>query len=219
MAFYGVDVDTMHHKRDTIFHVDSAHISIQASLAVAYNSGMAGLITQLNNSSQGPVGQYGGTYISRHAQPGVAYTFGFDYITREYWNRMFFTVGIEMFNFNCTGYIHQLQYNVSDTVSYTISVLALNVPLHAYCRLIKSHKLRLSVGAGITPGLFVSQNSVTAYSGPFYLTNPVNLGSFSVRIDVAISRHTWFAFEPFFAAQLSDPVTHIETAGLKVILL
>lgn len=219
MAFYGVDTDTAHHRRDSIFHIDSAHIAIQGALGVAYNSSMKGLINQLNNNSQGPVGQYGGSYISRHTQPGVTYNLGFDYVTRLYWNRIFFSAGIEVFKFDCSGYVHQILNNVSDTFSYTITVLALDVPLHAYCRLVSTDKLRLSLGIGASVGFFVAQNSSSEISDQFNLTNPVNVGSLSLRFDVALSKRTWLAFEPYFAGQLFDPITHIEMAGLRVELL
>ena len=218
MAFYGVAYDTAHHKRDSIFRVDSTHLAIKISLASAFNSGMAGLVKPVNNGS-GTI--YSNTYISRHVTPGVAYSLGFEYVSKLFHNHIFFSLGLEAIKFNCSGSIYQstVAPYYPDTTAYNIEVLTLDVPCHLYYRITESPKFRLSAGAGVSVGFFAAQLSTADGIGDFNLTDPVNLGTLSLRFDVALSCRTWIALEPYYSIQMYDPVTHIEMAGLKVELL
>lgn len=211
MAFYGVAYDTAHHKRDSIFRVDSAHLAIKVSVAAAFNSGMQGVLEQTTKSG----------YISRHVTLGIAYNLGFEYVSKLIGNHIFFSLGLEAIKFNCSGNIYQstVAPYYPDTTAYNIEVLTLDIPCHLYYRITESPKFRLSAGAGVSVGFFAAQLSTADGIGDFNLTDPVNLGTLSLRFDVALSCRTWIAIEPYYSIQMYDPVTHIEMAGLKVELL
>jgi|GEM_PF-3434623 hypothetical protein len=225
MAFYGVDYDTLHHKRDTISHVDSAHFAITASAAAAFNKNMQGLIilenkqSSLNNSGlAGLMVQYSGMKCTT----GSAFSFGFDYVSKEYGNHWFFSAGVEAIKFNCSGSVYQTnRYSplITDTLYYTIAVLSLDLPLKIYYRFVKTPKFRFSAGAGVSIGTFIGQLSNSTYVGQFNLNSFTNLAYAGLRFDFAMGRHTWLALEPFYNIQMIDAITHIELAGVKLELL
>ncbi|MGP8217155.1 MAG: hypothetical protein ACLQQ4_16415 [Bacteroidia bacterium] len=216
MAFYGVDDDTTFHKRDSIFRIDSSHITIFGSVATAFNSGMGGLV----NSD-------GYAYNSSHVTPGIAFGFGFNYLSKILRNHWFFTLGFEASRFGCSGVLNATPPAIKgssspepDTSSYNITVYTLDVPFKMYYCFLDTKKCRLSAGAGISIGLFISQmNSETNENLGFNLSNPVNLGSLSLRFDFAVSKHFWLSLEPFYSIQMLSDITHIESAGVKLELL
>lgn len=219
MAFYGVDYDTIQHKRDTIFHVDSAHIAILGTAAAAFNTGMGGLFKQPNINGR-PWGNT--TYSSTQVTPGTAFSFGFDYVSKEYHNHWFFSLGLEANKFKCSGLVSSVEQTgigATDTSAYAIDILSLNLPFRLYYRFVKTRSFRFSMGIGVSAGWFISQSNAESNYGAFALSNPANSGTICLRFDIAAGRHTWFAFEPFYSIQMFDATTHIESAGLKVELL
>ncbi len=207
MAFYGVDYDTVHHKRDTISHVDSAHLAIMASVAAGFNTEMSGMIKQYRSDR---------IYTGYSVKPGTAFTFGFDFVSKEYKSNLFFSLGFEVGKFGCTGNTYQKPgiYWPSDTASYSIQEVTLDIPFRLYYRIVKTPKFRLSAGLGISFGTIVGQY------GSFVLVNPVvDLGYAGIRFDLSIGRHTWLALEPFYTIQAFEITTHIETAGIKIEIL
>jgi hypothetical protein len=224
MAFYGVDYDTLHHKRDTISHIDSAHLAIAASAAAAFNTDMKGFIALENKQFKLPYSGAPGLqaeYAGMNVTTGSAFSFGFDYVSKEYNNHWFFSVGVEAIKFNCSGSIYQTTSypQITDTLYYTIAVLSLDVPLKVYYRFVKTPKFRFSAGAGVSIGTFIAQLSTGTYVETFNINSFANLAYAGLRFDFAMGRHTWLALEPFYSIQMIDPITHIELAGIRLVLL
>ncbi|HSY77425.1 MAG TPA: hypothetical protein VK890_11235 [Bacteroidia bacterium] len=204
MAFYGVDYDTLAHKRDTIFHVDSAHIAIFGSAGSAFN-------TAIEQSSFNSL-----TYIGYRVSPGTAFSFGFDYVSKEHNNNWFFSLGLGIMVFTCTGnYYYSLPGSpkYTDTSAYVLQGLSVDIPFRVYYRFSKTKKFRFSAGLGVSVGAYLTQ------SNSFGFGIPENLATACMRFDIAAGRHTWFAFEPYYSIQMFEEATHLESVGLKVEIL
>ncbi|HTA84127.1 MAG TPA: hypothetical protein VK783_14380 [Bacteroidia bacterium] len=228
MAFYGSERDSLSDKADTLFQLDSAHITISISGGLAYNSALQNLVPGVGfyNANGGNVVP---SYVKTLPDAGLMLAVGFEYMSKEHVSHLFFTTGIEVMYAQCSG---NIQSNTTTTyltnakkdssvsgmqnLSYNLYVVTVSIPFSLYYALVEKKKQRLSPGLGLVLGDYVTQLiSATGYSASAF-TNPLLMGKVSLKYDVTIKNKTGLSFEPYFSAQLLGSPTHIMLAGLKI---
>lgn len=226
MAFYGVDNDTIQH--DTVFRLDSSHINIYVGLSTAFTTSFTGL-TPLNYNYTDAGLLQNISYAGATPTPGVAFTFGFEYLSKESKKRFLYSIGLEVFYARFSGNIssntvtHDTSASKQDSAvsgtsnePYSLSVFAIDVPIKVYYKLKEKGNKRLSIGLGIVLGGYALQSSSADGYSTFNLSNPLNMGTVSLRYDVGVGHKTGLSFEPYFSMQMIDMTTHPMLFGIKI---
>jgi|GEM_PF-3409694 len=227
MAFYGVNSDTAS-QRDTIFRLDSSHVTIYGALAIATNTAINGLTSQLYQPSPNlPIES--ASYISTKPGIGGIFNLGFEYVTKLHRKKHFWSFGLELTFAYIQGNINSTintrlynKYGLDSTVASTGNVaysgiaMGFAAPIKAYFVLSETARKRMSLGAGLTFGYsFINSIDANGYSSVDFLS-PINMVNISLRIDKVIKRKAGLSLEPFFAFQIFDQTTHTMCLGLKM---